>query len=134
MTSEKAFARLGPPDWARQIGAQLAPDWEVRQNGKVRQIDPARTAPERITASQVSQCPWGGQARPAIASHGGHDLIFSPMLLTKDGHGYLIGLRPHAADLRKIFFSFFFDFFLTLFDHIWPCWTVFGARKKIGQK
>ena len=31
----------------------------------------------------------------------------------------LIGLRPHAADLRKIFFSIFFNFF-------WPFLTIFG--------
>ena len=40
-------ARSARQAWPGQIGAQLAPDWEPRQNGKVRQLDPARTAPER---------------------------------------------------------------------------------------
>ena len=46
----------------------------------------------------------------------------------------LIGLRPHAADLRKIFFQLFFQFF---FDPFWPYLAIldrFGGPEKNRSK
>ena len=58
-------------------------------------------------------------------------------LIHLEKHSNLKGLRPHAADLRKIFFDIFSDFFLTRFDHIWPFWAILdhfgGPEKKLSK-